>query len=107
MTTEESINVKIPDSEIDKIIGRGIIRVARYAGNFVYCMLCDLSPIAYYVGSVTLLCQVVAHSYTLEPINPDGVFTWMLIVLFSAFWMCASNMGVPARFAKWLKIDEV
>jgi len=105
--TEESITVKVPDAEIDKLIGRGIIRVLRYAGNFVYRMLCDLVPIAYYVGSIILLFQAVAHSYTLEPINPDGVFTWMLIVLFSAFWMCAANMGVPARFAKLLKIDEV
>jgi len=109
MTTEESITVKVPDAEIDKIISRGIIRVLRYAGNFVYVILDSILPVMFYCGTVFCLATSIGYMLTgdtgvLSYLKPVLIFTFL-----GAVWLSleSGRNGMMNRLAKWLKIDEV
>jgi hypothetical protein len=105
--TEESITVKVPDSEIDKIISRGIIRVARYIGNFVYMLSSIAFPALFYIGTVMCLAICIAYTMSEDISLYRWISSWLFYTLLGAVWLSLEHTGMISRFAKLLKIDEV
>ncbi|MCK9576250.1 MAG: hypothetical protein M0R51_10025 [Clostridia bacterium] len=109
MTTEESIttNVKVSDAEIDNLVGRGIIRVLRYAGNFVYSLSRIAFPSMFYIGTVMCLVSCIAYTMSGDISLYDCISSWLFCTFLGAVWLTLESDNMISRFAKLLKINEV
>ena len=103
METEESITVKVPDSEIDKIISMGIIRVLRYIGYIVYSIIDKLAYICFYMSATVLLLFSVGNIYGAEPAPKDVVWMFIQWVVFGAIWLSFKGIGINDSLAEVLK----
>jgi hypothetical protein len=110
MPTEETVttDVKVSDAEIDNLVGRGIIRVLRYVGNFVYSLADVLLPMFFYIGILVLvLFNILIAVDGVDAVDINCFYNWAFCVLAGIIWLTLERLGAPARLAKWLKIDEV
>jgi len=110
METEESIttNVKVSDAEIDNLVGRGIIRVLRYVGYFVYHVADILVPMLFYCGIFMLTMFNTQFIYGgVDFVDHTRFYIWAIYTLIGIVWILLKKINVFENLAKWLKIDEV
>jgi len=107
METGESITVKVPDSEIDKIISRGIKRALRFIGYFVYSLIDKFSYVFFYMSTVILLLYSMGNIVGADPAPREDIWIFLKYVTYSAIWLSLKGIGLTENLAKWLKIDDI
>ncbi len=106
--TEVVTQKEVTDAEIDNLVGRGIVRVLRYIGNFVYRLADALLPMGFYVG--ILMLTMFNTQLAIKGVDAVGVASfrvWSFYVLAGITWLVLERCGIPENLAKWLKIDEI